>query len=158
MAVNREAAYVALAARLQSGVRSLLAGDVRRRLPGTFADLDAVSQPALCVIATDQPIITDGPAPGIVTLHATIVVFARADADPGSSAETALNNIVTAIETALEKQPGETPYQQTSHWTTLGGVVCFARPMGAAELQSGQTEAQGIATMSVEMVMAPNGP
>jgi hypothetical protein len=151
MAADREAAYAALAARLQAKVRSLLACDVRRRLPG-YGELDPAMQPALCVVAANDTARDDYPLPQLETCQAVAVVFARADADPNASAESTLTVIVREIARALERQPGDWGGFQSQ--TDLGGVVVYARP-GAVQYSSGQTEQQGIAQLPIEMMLRP---
>jgi hypothetical protein len=158
MAVDREAVYAALAARLQAKVRHLLAGDVRRRIPG-FSSLTDADQPCLCVIADTSTCALDGPLPAVWTLRALVILYARSGASPSSSAEPTLNAIVRAIEEALERQPDETsiaPGQRDQHWTTLGGTVIWARPGGSVEYDAGHIEEQAIAAFSVELLPIPD--
>lgn len=154
MAVDRAAAYAALAARLQAEVRPLLASDVRRKLPD---QIDAVQQPALAVIAESETPANDGPLPALWTLNAVVVIYARCDGYDTSTAEGALADIVRSVEAALERQPDEAMLswgQQVQAWSTLGGTVLYARPSGI-HYTAGQTEDQGVALVSIEMVMQP---
>jgi hypothetical protein len=155
MSVNREAAYAALADRLQSQVRSLLADDVHRRLTA-FADLAQAVQPAIDVIAdSEQPSSNEAACTPRWTLNALVFVYARADSSPSSSAETPLAIIVAAVEGALARQAGETSLARNdpTHdaWTTLGGTVQYAEIDGVS-YDSGQTEQQGMALIKVKML------
>jgi hypothetical protein len=160
VAVDRESCYAALATRLQQYVGPLLAAPVMRKLP-TYSNIDAIMQPALAVIAEQETVVIGGPELPIWTLHATAVIYARAGGNLSSTAETTLARIVQAIDDALHANledltDGSTlvPGQQQA-WTTLGGVVRWARPGGPVTYDSGQIEGQAIAEFPVEMLPYP---
>ena len=161
MAVDREGAMAALVARLQSKVGSSLAVPVKRRLL-TYSALGTAEQPCMCVIAEDDSLASDGPEPSKPTMRVAVLIYARADADPTASAETALFAIVGAIDNALRASPADlpdgtilAPGQMVQAWTNLGGKVVWAKPGGIVKYDSGQTEDQGIAEYPIDLLLAP---
>jgi hypothetical protein len=158
---SREAAYAALAARLQSKLRPLLARDVSRKLLA-LADVDPIEQPAAFVIATDESFSGSSPMPSPETLGAMVVVYARCDSDPATTAETTLHAIIDAIRDALRLQDDEVPAapavqlgQQFQFWSTLGGNVAYVKPSGTVQLYSGASGQQGVAQIPIEMLLPP---
>jgi len=156
MAIDHEAPFAALTERVQLYCRDSLASPVRRRLI-SWDQIGQAEQAAVCVIATRHSPRVDGPAPAIWTLEASVVIYARADADPSSSAEPILNQLIGKIEAALERQSDETvigPGQQIQRWTTLGGAVVAAIP-GQVEIDDGAQGNEGIAIFAVELLIQP---
>ena len=156
MAIDHEAPYAALADRVQVYCRDSLATPVRRRLI-SWDQIGQAEQAAICVVADTQSPRVDGPASAIWTLNALVVIMARADADPSSSAEPILNKLIGVVESALERQTDETaigPGQQMQRWTTLGGAVVQAWPVGV-EIDDGSQGGEGIAIVHVSMLPMP---
>lgn len=156
MSIDHEAPMRALAERVQTYCRDYIARPVSRRQI-SFDQLGQAEQAAIMVVANSHTAMIDGPAPAQWIINASIVVLARADADPSSSAEPILNKVIGAIESALERQPDETaisPGQQIQRWTTLGGVVQWAQPE-SVELADGSQGNEGIAVFNVNMLPQP---
>lgn len=156
MAIDHEAPYKALAERIQTYCRDYISRPVQRR-PLSFDELGQAEQSAIVVLATQQTPRLGGPESAIWTLSAAVMIYARADADPGSSAEPLLNKLIGLVITALERQVDETsmaPGQQVQQWTTLGGKVQWAHP-GVIAIVDGAVGNEGIALVPVEMLPAP---
>ena len=157
MAVDHEAPYAALESRLQLYVKDYLAIPVSRKLK-SFDQLGQGEHPALFVVATTQTPVVSGPAKAYWNFKALVFVYARGDTDPGASAESALNLIVSKVEAALERQTTEAglfyPGQQLQHYTTLGGVVQQAIP-GNVLIETGAQGNEGIAVMEIDMMVPP---
>jgi hypothetical protein len=115
MAINREAIYAALYARLQAKV-TLCKTFSRKWIEPQQIGQD--QQPALLCLEGKQTPNDRSPLPPIWTLEAMIVVYARTNdtATPG----TILSNILDQIESALEIQPAEGAVFFRSIHTTLG--------------------------------------
>ena len=159
--IDREGAYVALVSILQTKLGGLLASPVVRKLP-SYADLDSIAQPLVAIIAGRDSLPSDGPEPERPTLHAIVVIYARADVDPNATAETTLFGIVGTIDDALNQNAQDlpngssvSPGQTIQGWTSLGGKALWAKPGGEVLYDSGQTENQGIAQYPIDIVMVP---
>jgi hypothetical protein len=153
MALDFEAVYAALATRIQTCVGSYINQPVSRRLV-SYDQVPMLSQPAVfCVSAGGDPKV-DKIMPAIWHLEALVEVYARADEDPGSSAEPMLNIIIGAIASGLERQATETvsvsPGPTFNNWTTLGGLVLWALP-GKVTMWCGADGRQGVAQMQIVM-------
>lgn len=156
MSIDHDAPYAALADRLQTYCRDYLQRPVSRKLI-SWDQLGQAEQAAICVVGSRHIPKLDGPVPVAWTIEALVVIYARADADPGSSAAFLLNKLIGRVEAALQRQPDETaisPGQQLQAWTTLGGTVLRAHP-GPVEIDEGNQTNEGIAVMTVEMLPYP---
>jgi hypothetical protein len=152
-----ETAYAALAARLQTYCASKLAVAVSRQLK-TYDDIRADMQPYMMCVAESMVQDNVDPVGSAWTLRSGIVIYVRADSDPYASAETAMNDIVDAVLASLKVQSGEVMMMpgQRQAWTTLGGVVMWARPDNEIRYCIGEAgQHQGIVTMGVEMCLYP---
>lgn len=156
MAIDHEAPFAALASRIQTYCREFISRPVSRRLL-SWDQIGQAEKTAIAVVAISHSPGVGGPESAIWTLTAAVVIYSRADADPGSSAEPSLNRVIGSIESALERQSDETvigPGQQIQRWTTLGGTVVWARP-GPVEMEAGSVGNEGLAIMTVEMLPMP---
>jgi len=154
MPIDHEAPLRALAERLQTYCGSYLGRPVTRRLI-TWDQLGAAEKAAICVVGLVHSPKVGGPEGALWTITAGIYVYARADADPGSSAEPILNELVGKIEAALERQPNEAtlgPGQMVQKWSTLGGAVQWAQP-SLVEIDDGSQGNEGIALVTVDMLV-----
>lgn len=152
MAVNRDSIYAALFARLQA--QTAFKQYERRALD--FTQVSA--QPALLVLEGDQDVAHASPSlPAIVKLEAFLVIYAKTTEQktPGK----VLNDLITSIEAALERQPGEAggtfAGSGDQQYTTLGGLVRRAWINGRVQLNPGTEGEQGIAIIPVEMLVQP---
>lgn len=155
MALNREAIFVALNARL-SAVAGF-AGPCSRLWSG-YSDTPPETQPALFLAAGDETASGDRRQPTVWTLHPKLVLYTRHDADPMAAPSTLQNTLITAIEAALELTAGEAaqlgPFAndgQAPH-TTLGGLVSSCRIFGTVVKDEGLFQTQGIVEVPLEIV------
>lgn len=139
MAVDREAIYVALAAKLSAieGVKKL-----HRR----YLDFEQVpEQPCILLVGGEQVANAQRGLPTIWTINATVVVYAKASSDPNAPPGSVLNPLLTAIEEALEPLPG-------MEANTLGGACVNAVIAGTVEVYEGAAkEVQLVALVPVEI-------
>jgi hypothetical protein len=155
MALNREAIFVALNARL-STVAGFTTGC--SRLWSGYADTPPETQPALFLAAGDETASGDRRQPTVWTLRPKLVIYTRNDADPMAAPSTLQNTLITALEAALELTAGEAaqmgPFAndgQAPH-TTLGGLVSSCRIFGTVVKDEGLFQTQGIVEVPLEIV------
>jgi hypothetical protein len=157
MAVDQEAPYQALADRIQTYCKDLIARPVSRKAV-SFDQIASVEQPCIFVLGSRHIPRVTGPALAAWDLEAIVEVYARADASPDSSAEPILNTILTTLCDCLRRQSGEvfttTPGQRLQAWTTLGGLVMEAVP-GEVTMWAGPDGRQGVAQFAVTMRPQP---
>ena len=155
MSLNREAIMVALAARLSSipGVVTF----ARRFKP--WNEVGAALQPAVFLVGGNEHAKADRMRPTIWTLKPTLYLYCRNDSDPSASGSTALNQILQAIEGALERTAGEVstpngPFQDPSDspHTTLGGLVDSVLISGEIETDEGLLQNQCVAIVPIEII------
>jgi len=115
--MNREAIMAALFARLQTVSQFETTG---RRVQ-FWSDVPA--QPALFLrhVKDDYPPRPEG-IPALVTMHAEAWIYSRAGEDPHAVPETALNQLVDAVEAALAPDV-IVPNFSIENVQTLGGLV-----------------------------------
>ena len=152
MALDREAIMAALHQRIADAYPWKTAS---RRLR-LWQDLAASDQPAVFVTAGPQSArYSDRGNPALWTLSATVTVYARHD-EPREVPEAEMNALITAVENALEKLPGEQAGPMGAPgggWnTTLGGLVVYARVDGDVETDEGSLGDQAVAIIPVVML------
>lgn len=151
MSIARDAIYAALLTRLQTQIGASAKTYTRRDL--TFDQVSQDAQPAIAVVAVgDFTAIGQPPAmPAVHLLKAEVQVFVR---EVDGAPETSLLAIVDAIEAALERKATEAVNTPGAFYTTLGGLVRYARVAGEVEFYQGQKGRQAVALVPVEMLVA----
>lgn len=144
--LDREAIYAALLARLQ-GVTSLTQG-VSRRLPPAVPPGPA-EQPCAFVPAGKELPQYVPQQPMRWVLHTAIILYARTD-DPSQAPSSLLAPLVKDVETALQWQAGEVPFNPGGA-TTLGGK-CVHCAIGDVEYGEGTLDGQGVAFIPLEIL------
>lgn len=152
MACDREAIMAALFERIASS-HAWATSSRRLRI---WQDVPASEQPAVFVTAGSQSTqYSDRGNPPISLLRATVYVYSRHD-DPTQTPETQMNDLISAVEAALEKQPTEQAGPLGAPgggWsTTLGGLVVYARVDGDVETDEGALGDQAVAIIPVVML------
>lgn len=164
MAVDREALFVALFTRLQTNVGSLVASYSRRM--AAWDDKPPAVQPALLLLKGEERMERTPGAPLIWHLMATILVYAKDDGTGSAVIDTVLNNILTAIESAMEMQPDELTaggamYLARPNFppaaTTLGGLCLGCELTGTTKTYLGTQGHDGMLELDVEIVAAAAG-
>lgn len=157
MAAQRETIFAALFARLQANVTGIVT--FSRKTTG-FDDVPASMQPALFLVKGSETPVQQQGFPLLWKLDATVIVFCRNDADPDAAPSIQLNEILTAIETALERQPAEGPNPAgrfpnspggSIFGTTLGGLCSHCWISSAIEVGEGAIGEQAIAIIPIEI-------
>ena len=155
MALNREAIFVSLNARLASVAG--MAGPCSRKW-ASYSDTPPETQPALFLAAGDEQAGGDRRQPTTWTLRPKLILYTRNDADPEAAPSTQQNLLITAIEAKLELTPGEamgggifTADSDAPH-TTLGGLVSSCRIFGTVVKDEGLFQTQGIVEIPLEII------
>lgn len=158
MALDREAIFVALFARLGA-----IAGIVyaSRIWQGFDAAESNTEQPALFLIKGDETKTQMRGMPPTWTLKAHVLLVVRTvESDPTISPSTLLNQFLTLIEAALERQPGEGPATSPQlmpnpdlmFGTTLGGLCTSCMITGDIVTDDGAMGNQGMAVVPIAIV------
>ncbi len=162
MAVSREIIFTALFDRLKASTGPLV-NYFTRRLEGWDSTAPALEPAIALVKGGEHP---DYPANGVGAvwkLAAHILVYVRDDGSIEGSIDPRFNNILDAIEAALELQPGEIAASNSRpHFpalagppapTTLGGLVSYCRISGDVEVYQGVISSQGFVRIPLEMLV-----
>lgn len=153
MALDRESLMVALQLRIRAACPVLTTVDRNLRLWG---DVSASEQPAAFLVAGPQsPSYATANAPPVWTMQATLYLYARNDADPRDPPGSVLNDLITAVEGALERVPADGAggsYPAVGFNTTLGGRCQRARIVGSIETDEGALGDQLVAVITIEML------
>ncbi len=159
MALDREALFAALFARLQASTGPLVKL-YTRRLEG-WDTTPPPMEPALALIkAGERPDYPARSVGAIWTLMAHILVYARDDGSNEGQIDPRFNAILTAIEGALEMQPGEVsslvrpqfpPIGPAPAPTTLGGLCIYCRIAGEIAVYQGVISNQGFIQIPIEI-------
>jgi hypothetical protein len=152
MAVNRTAILDALYARLSDvpGIETL-----ERRLQ-SFADVDPSQMPYVAMIAGNQSVEPQRGAPSKVTMFVDVYVYVHEASKEGPWRK--LNEIISAVEATLERQPGETRTADarfsdpTHNTTTLGGLVSSCYIAGEIETDEGALGDVAVAIVPIALV------
>jgi hypothetical protein len=155
MALNREALFSTLFDRL-----CLINGIVyKSRIFKTYDDLEASEQPALIMVKTSESVANQRGLPPIWTLQGTIFLYCRNDQDPYVGASVQLNQLITLVEAAFERQPNEytipnAPYQDmpSDYLTTLNGQCSHCWISGTIQTDEGMLGSQAAASIPFEIV------
>jgi hypothetical protein len=146
---NREAAYAALAAAVQTAWS--WTSPVSRRLPPSN-EVGVPEQPCAFVPVGREVAISHPESDPQWNLATVIWVYARTE-DPSTSPGALLTPIVAALEAALRWQPadGLAKGKGPGTWGTLG-KTCEHCEITAVEYGEGVTDGQGIAFLHVEIL------
>jgi hypothetical protein len=165
MAINREAIFAKLFARLETIVDPTLAGGkLLRFATRVYQGWDEVAPsqcPAALLLKGDEtrPRRIQG-LPPIVSLMASIVLYAKNDEERQVPASTQLNELITAIEALLERQPGELPSTGAvfpnnpdgSYGTTLGGLCFSCQIAGTVQTFEGVLDQDSAVIIPIEIL------
>jgi len=144
MAVDREILFSTLFERVSSIEGVVYAS----RIFKTWDDID--TQPAIIMVKDRENTIQSKGMPNQWLLRGSLLIYVRYD-DPNMVPMTALNNILTAVEKAFERQPNETRnpnsnYPDTRDFNTnLGGLCDYCAIDGEIETDSGALGQQSVA-------------
>lgn len=165
MALDREALFVALFARLQTSVGSIVKSYSRRW--ASWDDAPPTMQPALLLLKGPEKVerpVRGGPLLWRLTAH--ILVYAKDDGTGEAVPDTLLNQILTAIEAALEVQPDEATAVGAQYLarrdvppagTTLGGLCETCQMTGTVETYAGTQGHDGMIDLEVEILAFASG-
>lgn len=150
MALDREAIYSALAARLQ-GVPGIVTFS---RVWQHWDDVPPLKQPALFMPQGNETPTNAKGQPPAWRLTPALYIYARRDTNPDASRATNLNALLQAVEAALERQPDEVaPFGGPEEWfTTLGGLVSYCRIGGTIETDEGIMGGQAVAVVPLDIL------
>ena len=156
MALDREAIFVALFARIQA----LTAWGFSSRTFQTWDDTPPSASPA-CFLAkdTEDPTTIVG-LPQSWRIRARVVVYAlNESAASGIAPSTQLNQLLTALEGALERKPIEgpaigAPFPQNpgGAGTTLGGLCYSCQIVGTVETFEGLVGGNAVMVVPIEIL------
>lgn len=155
MALNREVLFSTLFARL-----SLIDGFMyKSRVFKTYDDLEASQQPALIMVKTSESVENSRGLPPTWTLNGTIYIYCRNDQDPYAGGSIQLNQLITLVEAAFERQPNEytianAPYQDMGmdFLTTLNGQCSHCWISGSIQTDEGMLGSQAAASIPFSIV------
>jgi hypothetical protein len=151
MALSSEPIFEALFERLQAYVRGVKTFE---RAELDYTQIPDHKQPALVLV--EDPFVPEYRSQGLPpkwTLGATILIYAKAKdkKSPGAI----LLRLRDQVEAALELQAGETKHVPDETFTSLGGLVKYARISGPVSFWPGATSDQAIAEIPVSMLWPP---
>jgi hypothetical protein len=153
MALDREAIAVALFTRLQAALPQL---KFSARRP--IAWDQCPDQPALLLVKGPETGAAAQGMPTKWTLTYDAVIYTRRDEDPSVAHDTAQNQIILAVEQALERTAAEAaalgPHYVNDGqdpYTTLGGLCSFCRIAGTVETDGGGLGAQCVTIIPIEI-------
>lgn len=162
MALNREAIFAALFARLEA-IDGLASSS---RINLGWSEALAVEQPALFLTKGHEAQVQQQRNVGLPMLwklSALITIFCRNTA-PKVAPSIQLNQLIQAVEKALELQPGEQPasggmgpaHLPGQVYTTLGGLVTLCTISGEVIVWEGTAEGivgtQAVASIPIELL------
>lgn len=155
MACNRELIFSTLYTRLSnlSGVAYI------SRVFKTFDDLEASQQPAIIMIKSTEETINQRGYPTVWKLNGLLYLYVRNDADPHLGPSVLLNQMLTSIESAFERQPNETYVSNPSFantpndfMTNLNGLCSHAWISGPIQTDEGTLGSQAVAVIPFEIM------
>lgn len=159
MALDREPIFLALFARLQAATGPIVRY-YTRRLEG-WDTTPPPQQPSLALIKGIERVAYPANAVGGVwTLVAHILVYVKDDGSNEAVIDPRFNDLMFAIEGALEMQPGEVAANVRPQFpptggapapTTLGGLVSYCRISGDVEVYQGAIGHDGFLRIPVEI-------
>lgn len=154
MALDREALTVALFERLKAALPMLKFSD--RRAMGWDQVPD---QPALILVKENEQATSVKGQPTVWVLSFSAVVYMQNSEDPTVSPETQQNQILQAVEAALERTKGEQALANAAFMdtpddprTTLGGLCSHAWINGTVDSDGGAMGRQGLLMIPIEIL------
>jgi hypothetical protein len=149
VALDRESIYEALCTRLQTltGLTTPCSRNWRH-----WADVPAEQQPALFILAGNELASGNPKLPTVWKMVPKLFLYTTHGAEDAAPRGTTQNQLLTAIEQALELQPAETtPFADSEH-TSLGGLVQYCRIEGTVEKDEGLFGSQEITEIPLEIL------
>lgn len=149
MAVDREAVAVALFDRLKTATKITNA----ERRYRSWDEVDPRSQPWLGLVHSSQTPEQQRGLPPKWRLEYTVYIYCRTE-ERASTPSTLLNQLIQAVEQALELQPGEDAGldPMNVYATTLGGLCSHAWIGGTIETDEGALDNQAVAIIPIEVL------
>ena len=141
--MSREAVMSALF-NLVSGATGVVTASRRVKL---WSDVPADLRPALYMREPRESYQHDGIAPPVRTLLVDLLVYIAAGDDPNTAPASTLNNILDAIDTALQ------PDALIDNRQTLGGLVYNCRIDGEIMKDAGDIDGDGIAIIPIKIII-----
>lgn len=150
MALNREAIYTALLARLQT-IPGLVTVSRQWRI---WDDVPSVEQPALFLPHGNEQVSQVKGLPPSWRLTPVLWLYVRTDNDPAAAPGTSLATLTQAVEAALERRADEQGgYAHTDTFgTTLGGLVAHCWIAGPIVTDEGILGGQAVAQIPLEIL------
>lgn len=172
MAIQREVIFAALFSRLESRLvdPDLADGKLFRYATRVFEGWDEMA-PSQCPAlqlrrgAESRPSALGRPGtPPIVSMGATIVIYAKQDEERQTPASVQLNALIDAVEACLERQPTDGPVDGAvfpqnpsyNYGTTLGGLCFSCQIVGTIETFEPITaDGDAVVLIPVEILTTP---
>lgn len=142
--MSREASYVALFGLLQGLQTAGTVVTCDRKLQA-LDKMNEADLPAVFMTVTDQLIVDQQGMPAKRTLGAFVYVYVSY-LDPDTSAGTVLNNLIDAVDLAIDPSQGNFPQ-------TLGGLVERAWIEGKIEIFEGVLGTRAAAVVPIHMLV-----
>lgn len=146
--MNLSAPFTALAERLQQDVPAIQSV-TRRNLPATAFPPE--KQPALVVLEYSA---TPSGAPVLWALLAVLVLHVRVSGDDQAPGAGQMDLIARVVD-ALRWRSGEPAGDSGSPWTTLGGLVAYARPEADLTIQDDLDDPAQVSVVMQVSMLAP---
>lgn len=143
MSLRREPIYAALFA-LAQGAYAFASSSRRVK---HWDDVNRADCPALFMVQKGQVATRTTKLPAYWTLDVDLIVYVKTDGDHDATPATILNEIVDAIEAALEPAPGRSDPRQT-----LGGLVYDCRIEGGIDTDEGALGETAVAVIPVRIM------
>lgn len=162
MAANREACFVALTTRLEA----IEDFELVSRTVRSWDDVGPGECPAgFLVKASESVDARGGMAPPIWTLEADFVIYCKNREGRATVPSTQLNALLTAVESALQRQPTEPPNPDAIFannpdmmWgTTLGGLCYTCAISGTIEVFEGVIGGGAVAIVPIQIITSGVG-
>jgi hypothetical protein len=160
MALNREAIFAALFQRIE-GVSAF---KFTSRVFQSWDDTPPSASPAVFMVkGPERSNVRIQGAPPLLELTATVVIYAQNGIDPETPASTILNDVLDALDVALERTPIEGPAPGAmfpanagggGQWgTTLGGLVYGCQIEGSTEVFEGVISGWAQAIVPIQILV-----
>lgn len=144
MALDREAIARALFDRLAA----IPGFTTTSRTFRPWGEVPPSEQPALFLVGSDEePEVKDRGLPPVWRVRHKVFVYTSNEDSPSSPPGAVQNALLSAVEAALEAQPGE---DASAFHTTLGGLVSRAYMVAPVAKDEGTEGLQGVAIFYVE--------
>jgi hypothetical protein len=154
MALDREALTLALLDRLKAALPEI---KFTSRRPIGWDQVP--EQPALILVKENEQAASTKGQPTVWSLTFSAVIYTQNSEDPDEAPETAQNEILKAVEAALERTKGEKALADAMFMdagddprTTLGGRCSHAWINGTVEADGGGLGKQGVMLIPIEIL------